>query len=476
MLGFMFLRQLDKNPKVVTEKMKLFFGISGAVVIVLAVLAAVPQSFFNFLSTQENEIFSNLSEGENGTTVLQYVSALQDARAELFTADALRSLVFVLLLSTVIWLFASGKIKEKVFIGVLGFLILADVYPIAKRYVNNEKEKGRYLAWQKVESTESAYPVSNADMYILQRETEMNPRVADAVSEAVSKVKSAARGSSKKAIQDKVSNAQFAALRFNTDYRVLSMNSPFQDARTSFFHNSVGGYHGAKLRRVMELNDFYIAKEIQSLAQSLQGTPDMNSVDRAIQQMDVSNMLNAKYIVYNPDAPPFENQYAYGPAWFVEYLKPAANADEEILALEELELRTEAVVGADFQDAIEGFTYQSSADAQIAVQEHLPNYISYIYDSPVPQATIFSEIYYPEGWNAYIDGEPAGHFRANYTLRGMIIPAGNHTIEFKFEPQTYATASTVSTISGLLVVILFLFSMFRYFKAPEEDIYEDLIN
>ena len=186
-------------------------------------------------------------------------------------------------------------------------------------------------------------------------------------------------------------------------------------------------------------------------------------------------MLIAKYIVYNPEAPPFENEYAFGTAWFVEYLKPAASADEEILALDELALRTEAVVGADFQNMVEGFSHQESADARIAVQEHLPNYISYIYDSPVPQATIFSEIYYPEGWNAYVDGEPADHFRANYTLRGMMIPAGNHTIEFKFEPQTYATASTISTIAGLIICLIFAFSIYKNYHSPEEDLFEELL-
>ena len=476
MLGFMFIRQLDRHPEIVSKRAKLFLAVSGGLTLLLIAFAAVPQVFFNFLSTQENEIFSNISQGENGTAVLQYVSALQDARAELFVADAIRSLLIVILLTAVLWMFASGKIKQKVFIVALAVLVLADLFPISKRYVNNEKDKGRYLAWQKAEATESAYPVMAADTYILQRETDMNPRVADAVNEAVVKTRSTSRGTSKKAAQDKVTNAQFAALRFNTDYRVLSMNNPFQDARTSYFHSSIGGYHGAKLRRIMELNDFYIAKEIQSLAQALQGTPDMNSVDRAIQQMDISNMLNAKYIVYNPEAPPFENEYAFGSAWFVEYLKSASTADEEILALDELELKTEAVVGADFQSMVEGFDYEETVDARIAVQEHLPNYISYIYDSPVPQATIFSEIYYPEGWNAYVDGEPAEYFRANYTLRGMIIPAGNHTIEFKFEPQSYATASTISTIAGLIICLILVFSVYKNYKTPEKDVYEELFD
>jgi hypothetical protein len=476
LLGFLFIRQVAENPENIAKRQKLFFGVTGALALILVAFAAAPQAFSNFLSTQENEVFTAMSAGDNATTVIQYVDALQEARAELFVSDAIRSLIFILLATAAIWLFFSKKIKEPVFIALIALIVTVDLWPVAKRYVNNEKEKGRYLAWQPKEDAQLAYEVSTTDKYILQRETEMNPRVGDAVKKAVAKKKAESKGVSKRAMQDQIENTRFAALRFNTTYRVLNMNGPFQESRTSYFHSSVGGYHGAKLRRVQELYDFHIAKEIQSLATSLQGSPNMNAVDRAIQEMDVSNMMNAKYIVYNPEAPPFENEYAFGPAWFVEYIQIAEDADAEILALDELELRTEAVVGKDFEEAVKGFDFSPSADAQIAVKEHLPNYISYIYESPVPQATVFSEIYYPEGWNAYIDGEPVEHFRVNYTLRGLIIPEGKHEIEFKFEPQSYATASIVSTVFGFVVVLFFAFSMFKYFKAPEEDVYEELIN
>jgi len=476
-LGFIFMRRLRLKPEMITGNPKLFFGVAGGLSLVLLAMIAAPQAFFNFLSTQENEIFSNLSQGDGAAAVLQYVTALQDARADLLVSDAMRSLIFVLLTGAVIWFFAKGKLNEKVLIAVMAVLVIGDLWPISKRYVNNEKEKGRYLAWQPAEATKGAYPVANADKYILDRETQMNPRVADAVTVAVEAFRNEAKKDvSRRATQEEIDNVKFAALRFSTDYRVLNLNGPFQESRTSYFHNSVGGYHGAKLKRIQELYDFHIAEEIGSLTTVLQGQPDMNAVDRAIQLMDVVNMLNTKYIVYNPEAPPFENEYAYGPAWFVEYIQVAESADEEILALDELETRTEAVVHDDFSDMVEGFTFQESADAVIAVKEHLPNYISYIYESSVPQAVVFSEIYYPDGWNAYINGEPAEHFRANYALRGMIVPEGNHEIEFKFEPESYAQASLISTGAGLIVFFFFLFALYRHFKTPEEDIYEDLMS
>lgn len=477
LLGFLFIRRVIAHSESIRDGQKMFLGIAGGFSLLLLAFVVAPQAFFNFLSTQENQIFTNLSQGENSSQVLQYVSALQDARAELFVSDAVRSLILVLLTAAVLWLYVKGKVNEKILIAGIAVLIIADLWPISKRYVNNEKVKGRFVMWEPDEAGASAYKESTADKYILEREMDLNPRVGDAVSEAVAEFKGDVKKDvSRRASQEEVNNVKYAALRFNTDYRVLNMNGPFQESRTSYFHNSVGGYHGAKLKRVQELYDFYISNEIAALGAALQGSPDINSVDRAIQLMDVVNMLNTKYIVYNPEAPPFENEYANGPAWFVEYIETANSADEEIMALDELELKSEAVVHSDFNDQLEGFSFRESADAMIAVQEHLPNYIKYIYDSPVPQAVVFSEIYYPEGWNAYIDGEPAKHFRANYTLRGMIMPEGSHTIEFKFEPQSYASAATASTAAGLLICLLFAFSMYRNFKSPEEDAYDELMD
>ncbi|MFT7080031.1 MAG: hypothetical protein ACJAZC_001573 [Cryomorphaceae bacterium] len=476
-LGFIFMRRLRLKPETIAAKPKLFFGVAGGLALVLLAFAVAPQVFFNFLSAQENEIFSNLSQGDGAAAVLQYVSALQEARADLLVSDAMRSLILVLFTGAVVWLFAKGKVNEKVLLVSMAVLVIGDLWPVAKRYVNNEKDKGRYIAWQPEEATAAAYPVATADNYILEREMAMNPRVGDAVSTAVQDFRNEAKKDiSRRASQEEINNVKFAALRFSTDYRVLNLNGPFLESRTSYFHNSVGGYHGAKLKRIQELYDFHISKEIASLGAALQGSPDMNAVDRAIELMDVVNMLNTKYIVYNPEAAPFENQYAYGPAWFVEYIQSAENANEEILALDDLDLRSEAVVHTDFSEMVEGFNFQESADAVIAVEEHLPNYISYIYDSPVSQAVVFSEIYYPGGWNAYLDGARVDHFRANYALRGMIIPEGSHKIEFKFEPESYAQASLISTGAGLIVFFLFLFALYRHFKMPEEDIYEDLMS
>lgn len=475
-LGFLFLKRVMKNPEIIEEKKKIFFGVAGGLSLLLMILAVTPQSFFNFLSTQENEIFSSLSESENAPTVLQYVDALQEARAELFSADAWRSFAFVVLTSLLIWFFAQGKLNQRVFLAVLGVLVLVDLWPISKRYLSNEKERGRYVQWQPEEMVGAVYSAEAADRYILEREMEMNPRVGDEVQKAVQEFRQEVKQDvGRRATEDEINDVKFAALRFNTDFRVLNLNQTFQESRTSYFHNSIGGYHGAKLKRIQELYDFHIAPEMSKLTVALQNEPDINKIDQIIRNMDVINMLNTRYIIYNPQAPPFENDYAYGPAWFVDYIKVVPTADDEITALDELDLRAEAVVQEEFAEEVKDFSFSESADAAIAVEEHLPNYIKYIYDSPVEQAVVFSEIYYPAGWNAYLDGEKVDYFKVNYILRGMIVPEGEHVIEFKFEPATFATASTISTVAGILVVLLFGFSLFRNYKVGPEDEEEDLL-
>mgnify|MGYP007082240833 CR=1 FL=1 len=263
---------------------------------------------------------------------------------------------------------------------------------------------------------------------------------------------------------DELNDVRFAALRFNTDYRVLPLQGTFQDARTAYFHKSVGGYHGAKLKRIQEVYDFHIAPEMMSLIGVLQSQPSQSGIDNVLRNMPVINMLNTKYIIYNNEAAPIENKWANGSAWFVENLEVVNNSDEEIQALTDLDTRIDAVVDARFANQNAGFEYTDAPDAAIAVKTHLPNYIEYIFDSPVPQATVFSEIYYPDGWNAYLDGKHVDYFRINYLLRGMIIPAGEHTIEFKFEPASFAKAGVVSTVvSGLILIIIGIsgISLFR---------------
>lgn len=478
LLGFLFLKKLYDSPELIVEQKKKFLAVAGSLAGLLVLFLAIPETFFSFLSDNESNVFNAAMGGNAGVEVLNYADALVAERISNFRADGFRSLAFVVLGAGLIWAFAKGIIKTPVLIAGIAVLVLVDLWPVDKRYLNNEKSRGKFVKWQPKADDKAAFTTSAVDMEILRKETEQNPRVKDAIDEAVSDFQIEVRSEKRKPSTDEINDVKFAALRFHTDYRVLPLSGTFQDARSAYFHKSIGGYHGAKLKRIQEVYDFYIAPEMSSLISVLQSEPTQEKVNNTLRNASVINMLNAKYIIYNNDAPPMENAFALGSAWFVEDLISAKDADAEILEVGEIDVRAEAVVDQRYADQISNFKYADAADAAIAVKTHLPNYIEYIYDSPVPQATIFSEIYYPAGWNAYLDGEKVDYFRANYLLRGMIIPAGEHIIEFKFEPQTYATSNIVSSIFSIVVLLLLVLSIIQYNRNrdPELVVFDDSDN
>ena len=462
LLGFLFLKRLFNDREIILKEKKKFLAIAGGLSFLLLLFAITPESFFSFLSDREADMISAEMAGQNAGEVLRYSEALIGARASLFQADAWRSFFFVLLTGGLVWLFAQRKLKERGFIIALGIIVLVDLWGVDKRYLNNQKDRGRYVMWEPKDQIGPAYPAQEADKYILNAEMSRNPRVKTAVDSLLNVFQEENKSlPSRRVTEEEKLDVMFAALRFNSDYRVLSINNPFADASVSYFHNSLGGYHGAKLQRIQELYDFYIQDEIESLHTVLQGEPTMASVDSVLSTMDIINMMNVKYLIYNPQAPPLEDRYAYGGAWFVRDVRIVDGADEEILLLGKINPHTEALVDERFSDQLSGFVSRQSSDSQIEVLKHLPNHLRYHSKSDVDGVVVFSEIYYPDGWQAYIDGKPVDHFRTNYLLRGMLVPAGEHEIEFKFEPATYARASLVSTISGFALIVLLVFALYK---------------
>jgi hypothetical protein len=220
------------------------------------------------------------------------------------------------------------------------------------------------------------------------------------------------------------------------NFRVFNQTvSPFNDAFTSYHHKSVGGYHGAKLRRYQDIIDNHLTKG----------------------NMNVFNMLNTKYFISRTqDGMVYaqRNPAAMGNAWFVDEYLMVENADEEIAALDSINPATTAVIDKRFDQQLGNFTLQRDSLATIVFEEYKPNYLKYATFADTPQIAVFSEIYYDKGWNAYIDGKPSPHFRTDYILRGMIIPEGKHTVEFRFEPKTFQTAEKISLIFSVLVYVL----------------------
>ena len=224
------------------------------------------------------------------------------------------------------------------------------------------------------------------------------------------------------------------------NYRVFnaaageSLSSSFNEPRTSYYHKSVGGYHAAKLRRYQDLIDCQLVKG----------------------NMAVLNMLNTRYIIYNPQQPPLVNPYADGNAWFVQDIETVANADAEIAALEQIDPKRTAVVDERFAAQLEGFTPQPDSTATITLSSYRPNKLVYASQAQTDQVAVFSEIYYQPGWKATIDGKPADHFRADWILRAMRIPAGEHEIIFEFKPEGYIIAANVEAYSSFLILLLLI--------------------
>jgi hypothetical protein len=234
------------------------------------------------------------------------------------------------------------------------------------------------------------------------------------------------------------------------------LNQPFQETTTSYFHKSIGGYHAAKLRRYQELIDHRLTFEIDDLTTSLQNSKTEEDVMKALMTSPSLNMLNARYIIYNPKNQPIRNPYAYGNAWFVPEVKFVENADKEIEALNEINPLKTAVVDKHFAADLEGFHPIVDSTATIRLTAYRPNRLNYLSESTSDQLAVFSEIYYQPGWNVTIDGKPASHFRADWTLRAMIVPAGKHEIVFEFYPKAYVVAANISSYSSFLILLLLL--------------------
>jgi hypothetical protein len=410
LLGILGLQKLisgEYDAAKIKKYLLYALGITGGTVLVL--LVALPASSTAFVGANDTAVF-----GQNE----MLLEALKNDRAAMFRTDALRSLFFIVLGAIIVFLLVTQKIKKHLFIVVIGLALIVDLWPIAKRYMNDSH-------FVKESKAKAQFKPSLADESIL---------------------------------QDKDPN-----------YRVLNLSvSTFNDATTSYFHKSIGGYHGAKMRRYQELITNYIAPEIQQFGRALSSNATQQSVQEALAQLKVVGMLNGKYIIYNPQAPAIPNMYALGNAWFVENAKVVDNADEEISSLRTIEPSRTALIDKRFEAEL--FDFTKDPNASITLLEYQPNYLKYESKANSTQMAVFSEVYYDKGWKAFVDGQEVPHFRADYILRAMKVPSGTHTIEFRFMPEIYTTGMIVGAISSILLLLLFA-SGFWYdkIKARKED-------
>jgi len=250
-------------------------------------------------------------------------------------------------------------------------------------------------------------------------------------------------------------------------YRVLNLaTNTFNDANTSYFHKSVGGYHGAKLKKYQELIDFHLSREIQRFYQMLNqiGGNDSLIETQVLPSLQVINMLNTKYILLpiKSGTIPMPNATANGNAWFVKDIITVANADSEIVKLYSINTKTQAVIQQ--KNKLPEIKNSYSGVGKIYLTEYAPNELKYTSICDEEQFAVFSDIYYPKGWNAYIDGKLQPHTCVNYVLRGMIIPKGTHHIEFKFEPESYKIGNTIAYAGSIIVYAILIVSIWMLWK------------
>ncbi len=319
------------------------------------------------------------------------IDLLRDQRSTMLKNDGIRSLIFIIIATALVLLHVKGKLNEITMAALMILIVSVDLFSVGKRFLPND-DFVRKAQQQFVTESE-------ADKLIL---------------------------------------------RDDSHYRVLNLQNPFNEARTSFYHNSIGGYHGAKVKRYQQLIENKISPEINDAISSLRsGSQDLSVIP-------VLNMLNTKYIKAGETANAvIVNQNALGNAWFADSIITVNSPQQELNQLSNISSSKNGVI----DNSKFSLNNPSTTQGTITLADYKPNYLKYESSSEGAGIAIFSEIYYPKGWTAYVDGEEMDHFRANFVLRAMQIPAGQHTIEFKFEPRSYYVGNTITMICSSLIIL-----------------------
>lgn len=386
------------------KSLKYSFYITGGLIVFFLLFAG---SLFSFSSASDDRLPEWLTE------------AIRADRLSLFRTDAIRSLVFVLLTFGLLWFYMKGKLKTGYLFIALTVLMLADLWPVNKRYLNDDD-------FVRKSQVDNPYTATVADLAILRDN--------------------------------------------DPSFRVYNFSESFDaSARTSYFHKNIGGYHGAKMRRYQELVDHRLTRERENFAEAFNS--GFESVDQAMREATSFNMLNTRYYIINANAEPLDNPYALGNAWFVKDFRIVDNADEEIAALDDFDPAATAIVDRRFAGELQGFVAPGDQDGRIELVSYKPNHLVFEFEASGERLAVFSEIFYDKGWNAYLDGQKVPHFRVNYVLRGMVVPGGTHGIEFRFEPRSYFTGQNVSLIfSAALLVMALAYILMAYLRKPKTTV------
>ncbi len=419
-LGFLGLYQLYKNPEWITEKRKWFFTAFGLTGGFSLLFYLAPGLFFNFLSAFEVEQFSRIktsNPAESGQIDL-FINQLEAVRMSIFKKDAIRSFFFITMAAGFIYAFGMQKIKVYWLTAALTLLILTDMVNISTRYLN----PSNFVSQRKVDFPFTATTANNE------------------------------------------------ILKDKDEFRVLDLtNSTFNDASTSYFHHSIGGYHGAKLQRYQDMIEHHIQPEMSALSDVLQNNMTLTAIQQQMSQNQVLNMLNTRYIIFNPQSPPIRNVAAFGNAWPVSKFRFVQNSNQEIDQISQTDLRSTAIIHEEFKQQLGNLPEADLSNSTIELTAYQPNKLNYKANMSQEGLVVFSEIWYTKGWKAFINGAEQPLIRANYVLRALKVPAGSSEIEMRFEPKVWVVGEKISFVASLLLLLLLAAGLFFEYKKLKAD-------
>ena len=416
LLAMLALKKLLDEPELMKPRMKyvgISFLLTGGVALLMSLM---PTLFFDsFISTSEMQALRGIPAEHLGPLM----ASLTEMRQAMFTSDALRSFYIILVGTGILLSVAYGKLKKEYAVGIILVICLVDLWTVNKRYLND----GMFVPESEREAPQ---PMSQTDEHIL---------------------------------QDKA-----------LDYRVLNLASnTFNENETSYYHKSIGGYHAAKLRRYQEMIEQYISPEMQQIFQTVsEAGGDMTKI-KGDSIWPVLNMLNTKYMIFplqGGQTVPLQNPFTLGNAWLVDKIRYVDNANEEMAAVGQINLRHEAVADAKFKAQL-GEAVEQDSLSIVTIKAYEPNEVSYECQSDKGGVVVFSEIYYP-GWTATVDGEPAELGRVNYILRALNVKPGKHDIVLTFKPQSVKTTETIAYVSYVILLLAVLGAIFMEWKKRKK--------
>ena len=403
LLAALAVKEMVQRPQILRDNMRPLFYSVGLTAGVALLFSFFPRLFFSsFIPVSEMQALQSLPAEH----IQPIMANLEEMRIAMFTTDAWRSAAFILAGAFMLWLYLKNKMKATWMVVAIILITLVDMWQVNKRYLND-------AMFTPPTQNQQAFAKTPTDEAILQDPT--------------------------------------------LYYRVLNLaTSTFNDGVTPYWHKTIGGYHAAKLRRYQDLIDIHLSQEMGALQNAIiEAGGNLDTLHSS--NFEVLNMLNTKWVIMPTQSGqtlPIENPNAFGNAWFVDNVRYVDNPDDEIDALGEVNLRTTVVVNQKEADVLKSFTVTPKDSlSTIQLTDYAPNKLRYRVDTKKDELAVFSEIYYPDGWQINIDGKPAQMLRANYTLRALPIPAGSEVVEFYFDPTSIKVTDGIAYGAMLLMLL-----------------------